>query len=128
MTQSGIYLLDQNWCRRKRLSRLVTREYLRDCCSLRGEAWAWSHEAQTRLDCWLLRGLTWVPVPLGLSVCICERGWWWHLQACPEVLAAKSCLTICNPVDCSLPVSSVHGIFQARILEWIVISFSEESS
>ena len=31
---------------------------------------------------------------------------------------AQSCLTICNPMDCSLPGSSVHGILQARVLEW----------
>ena len=41
---------------------------------------------------------------------------------------AQSCLTLCNPMDCSLPGSSVHGIFQARILEWVVISFSRGSS
>ena len=35
-----------------------------------------------------------------------------------------SCLTLCNPMDCSLPGSSVHGIFQARVLEWVAISFS----
>ena len=34
----------------------------------------------------------------------------------------------CNPVDCSLPGSSVHGIFQARILEWVSISYSRGSS
>ena len=33
------------------------------------------------------------------------------------------CLTLCNPTDCSLPDSSVHGILQARILEWVAISF-----
>ena len=38
------------------------------------------------------------------------------------------CPTLCNPVDCSLPGSSVHGIFQAIVLEWIVISFSRGSS
>ena len=38
------------------------------------------------------------------------------------------CPTLCNPVDCSLPGSSVHGIFQARVLEWVAISFSKESS
>ena len=37
---------------------------------------------------------------------------------------AQSCLTLCDPVDCSLPGFSVHGILQARILEWIAISFS----
>ena len=41
---------------------------------------------------------------------------------------AKSCLTLCKPMDCSPPGSSVHGIFQARILEWVVISFSRGSS
>ena len=41
---------------------------------------------------------------------------------------AQSCLTPCNPLDCSLPGSSVHGIFQARILEWIAISSSRGSS
>ena len=38
------------------------------------------------------------------------------------------CLTLCDPMDCSCPGSSVHGILQARILEWIVISSSRESS
>ena len=40
----------------------------------------------------------------------------------------KSCLTLCNSVDCSLPGSSVHGIPQARILEWVAISSSRGSS
>ena len=41
---------------------------------------------------------------------------------------AQSCPTICDPVDCSLQGSSVHGIFQARVLEWVAISFSSGSS
>ena len=36
--------------------------------------------------------------------------------------------TLCDPMDCSLPGSSIRGIFQARILEWVAISFSKESS
>ena len=40
---------------------------------------------------------------------------------------AKSCLTLYNPMDYSLPGSSVHGIAQARMLEWIAISFSRGS-
>ena len=40
----------------------------------------------------------------------------------------RSCLTLCDPMDCSPPNSSVHGILQARILEWGAISFSRESS
>ena len=46
-------------------------------------------------------------------------------QSC---LVAKSCLTLCNPMDSSLSDSSVHGIFQARILGWVAISFSRGSS
>ena len=38
----------------------------------------------------------------------------------------QSCLTLCDPMDCSPPGSSVHGIFQARVLEWNAIAFSEE--
>ena len=41
---------------------------------------------------------------------------------------AQSCPTLCDPVDCSPPGSSVHGIFQARVLEWGAISFSRRSS
>ena len=41
---------------------------------------------------------------------------------------AQSCLTLCDPMDCSLPGSSVHGILQVRILEWVAISFSRGSS
>ena len=37
------------------------------------------------------------------------------------------CLTLCHPMDCSLPGSSVHGILQARTLEWVAISFSKSS-
>ena len=36
-----------------------------------------------------------------------------------ESEVAQSCLTLCNPVDCILPGSSIHGILQARILEWV---------
>ena len=45
-----------------------------------------------------------------------------------ESEVAQSCLTLCDPRDCSLPGFSVHGIFQARILEWVTISFSRKSS
>ena len=54
-----------------------------------------------------------------------------HIAFCwrerePEV--AQSCPALYDPMDCSLPDSSVHGIFQARVLEWIAISFSKGSS
>ena len=41
-----------------------------------------------------------------------------------ESEVAQSCTTVCDPMDCSLPGSSVHGIFQARVLEWGAIPFS----
>ena len=40
-----------------------------------------------------------------------------------QIVRGQPCLTFCDPVDCSPPGSSVHGIFQARILEWVVISY-----
>ena len=40
---------------------------------------------------------------------------------------AQMCLTLCDPMDCSPPGSSVHEIFLARILEWVAISYSRES-
>ena len=49
-----------------------------------------------------------------VCVCVCE--------------VTQSCPTLCDPVDCSPPGSSVHGILQARILEWVAISFSKGSS
>ena len=45
-----------------------------------------------------------------------------------ESEGVQSCPTLCDPTDCSLPGSSVHGIFQASILEWVAISFSRRSS
>ena len=47
---------------------------------------------------------------------------------CCCCLVAMSCPTLCNPTDCSLSGSSVHGISQARILKWVAISFSRGSS
>ena len=46
------------------------------------------------------------------------------LPAC--ALLAESCLTLCDLMDCNLPGSSVHGILQARILQWVAISSSQE--
>ena len=45
-----------------------------------------------------------------------------------ESEVAQSCLTLCDSMDCSLPGFSVHGIFQARVPEWVAISFSRGSS
>ena len=43
-----------------------------------------------------------------------------------ESEVAQSCPTLSNPMDCSLPVSSIHGIFQARVLEWGAICYVNE--
>ena len=50
---------------------------------------------------------------------------WWRPS---EPVRLLSCVRLCNPLDCSLPGSSIHGIFQARVLEWVAISFSRGSS
>ena len=42
-----------------------------------------------------------------------------------ESEVAQSCLTLCDPMDCSLPGSSIHGILQATVLEWGAIAFSQ---
>ena len=50
------------------------------------------------------------------------------LYVCVWVLVSRLYLTLCDPLDCSLRGSSVHGILQGRILEWVAISFSRGSS
>ena len=45
-----------------------------------------------------------------------------------ESEVAQSRLTLSDPMDCSLPGFSAHGIFQARVLEWVAIAFSEDKS
>ena len=72
---------------------------------------------------------------------MCLSGKSWYLsnrtnnQSCTHYTSmymvsevAQLCLTLCDPVDCSLPASSLRGILQARILEWVAISFSRGSS
>ena len=48
------------------------------------------------------------------------------MNVCAKLL--QSCPPLCDPIDCSPPGSSVHGILQARILEWVAIPFSRASS
>ena len=52
----------------------------------------------------------------------------WHFKHSNVVLVAQSCPTLCNPMDCCPPGSSVHGIIQARILAWVSMPFSRGSS
>ena len=55
-----------------------------------------------------------------------SNAWKWKVKSESEV--AQSCPTLSDPMDCSLPGSSIHGIFQARVLEWGAIAFSIYSS
>ena len=59
---------------------------------------------------------------------LCEKNKLPICLNCYCVLVAQSCLTVCDPMDYSLPGCSVHGILQARILERVAISFSRGSS
>ena len=54
----------------------------------------------------------------------------WFQSLCISEVSevAQSCLTLCNPIDCGLPGSSIHGIFQGRVLGWVAIAFSTGSS
>ena len=60
------------------------------------------------------------PLP-SLAVTFCKF-------ACVCAKLLQSCPTLCNPMDCSPPGSSVHGILQARVLEWVAMPFSRGSS
>ena len=61
------------------------------------------------------------------SVVFTMPSWMFNLERERE-MCAKSCLTPYDPMDCRPPGSSVHGIFQARILQWVAFSYSRESS
>ena len=52
----------------------------------------------------------------------------WSLGSYRRCMHAQSCLTFCNPTDCRLPGSSVHGILQAKILEWVAMPSFRGSS
>ena len=61
-------------------------------------------------------------IPLSRRNCVCVC-----VCVCAHVLT-QSYPTLCSPMNCKLPGSSVHGIFQARLLEWVAISYSRGSS
>ena len=65
-------------------------------------------------------------IKMNASICSNMVGPGGNLHVC--VLSSQSCLTLCDPMDCSLSGSSVHGILQVRILEWITIPTSKGSS
>ena len=67
--------------------------------------------------------LTYICMYIRMYACMCAC-----MYTLSESEVTQSCLTLCDPMDDSLPGSVVHGIFQARILEWAAISFSRRSS
>ena len=75
-------------------------------------------------DC--LVGRSFVLLCVCVCVCVCVRARA-RARACTHV-HVQSCLTLCDPMDCSPPSSSVYGIFQARILEWVAVPSSRGSS
>ena len=58
---------------------------------------------------------------------VVQKKWTQHCKV-TMCVCAQTCLSLCDPMDCSPQGSSVHGIFQERIAEWIIISYSRESS
>ena len=58
----------------------------------------------------------------GMRLFLLVSLWKWQMK----VLVTQSCPTLCDPVDCSPPSSSVNGMLQARILEWVAIPFSKD--
>ena len=68
----------------------------------------------------VLKSLNYMYLPHIISLC------YYHAVVCEVKLLSR--VLLCNPMDCSLPGSSLHGILQARILEWVAISFSRGSS
>ena len=68
------------------------------------------------------------PIPPSISVFSSESALRMRWPESWSVSVTQSCPPLCDPMDCSPPGSSVHGILQARILEWVAIPFSRGSS
>ena len=103
----------------------------------------WTVASQTPLSTEFSRQESWSELPSPFPGDLPDPGWNLGFLHCGQILyywatkgalfngwvkIAQSCPTLCDPVDCSLPVSLVYGILQARVLEWVAISFSRGSS
>ena len=75
-------------------------------------------------SCFLLQGI-FPTQESNLGLLHCRQILYQLSYAAAAAKLLQSCLTLRNPMDCSLQGSSVHGIFQARVLEWVAIAFSD---
>ena len=85
----------------------------RESLALKAKVWATSNAEEAEVE-WFYEDLQdlleLTPQKMSFSLCVSE--------------VTQSCLTLCDPVNSSLPGPSVHGILQARVLEWVAIAFS----
>ena len=91
----------------------------------------WLKYASVSFSYWQTDRWGWFASGVGFIFRIFPVGWPFISLKWSEVKwseVAQSCPTLCNPMDCSPPGFSVHGIFQARVLQWVAISFSRGSS
>ena len=92
-----------------------------ECSMIRTLVTTWAQQCS---NSWLFfSDLQQVLFTVCVCVCVCTR-----TRACVHTKLLQSCPTLCNPMDCSPPGFSVHGILQARILEWVAMAFSRGSS
>ena len=121
-------------------------EHQRQKHDKKNKEWGLLQMPEPEEDSWVrIKNTSWRsfhPLPLESSACLSQaelRGslapsfgimefWVTLLRHSYRVLVAQSCPTLCNPMDCSPPGSSIHGILQARVLEWAAIPFSGGSS
>ena len=86
----------------------------------RGSSWTREQTHVSSLLHWRVDSFTTAP-PVKSPTLSC------HVLIEVKVWVAQSCLTLCNPMDCGPPSSSVHGILQARVLQWAAISSSRRT-
>ena len=114
---------------------LSTREWGADPYgpSLCGGCLAWRYTSRQGGG-WKVRATSWAVSPPNCGAESCPKSGHYQdlsrvsFEECMCAKSLQSCLTLCSPMDCSLPGSSVQGILQARILEWVAMPSSRGSS
>ena len=103
-------------------------------------AWKWKVKVKSLSHVWLSATPWTAACQAPLSMGFSRQEYWSGMpspsppmqstpvQSLVKVKVAQSCPALCDPMDCSLPGSSIHGIFQARVLEWGAIAFSDITS